>query len=400
MKFSKVLTVFAAATMIAAGVGEGQVVSADDVSDARAAVSANQSEGAQLLAKIQVATGKVDKLNNDVSDKIVAIASTRTQITATSKTIKAYDGKIAQASSELTSRKKVLKKQLISLQKKAGDSVTGNVYFDFLLNSTNLSDLVDRTLTVNKLDQANKDAMNSVEAAKTKLSDIRKDQQTKKTQLVAKQDKLVQDQKQLVTLKKAAVNSQAALTKEYNAHKTELVALQNKLNSATAAAATLKAAKETEAAKAKMVQTATNTPVKAATQTVTVSKKSTATTTTPKASGNATGIVGIAENYLGVPYVYGGSTPKGFDCSGFVQYVERAAGVSLPRTSMAQSTVGSYVSLSNLQVGDLVFWGGVGSAYHVGIYIGGGRYIHAPAPGQSVSIQSISYFSPSFGRRL
>ncbi|MDO5097012.1 MAG: NlpC/P60 family protein [Peptostreptococcaceae bacterium] len=104
-------------------------------------------------------------------------------------------------------------------------------------------------------------------------------------------------------------------------------------------------------------------------------------------SGNASGVAGIAMKYLGTPYVYGGTSPRGFDCSGFTQYVYRQAGVNLPRTSGAQSRAGQYVSLSNIKSGDLLYGPG-----HVGIYIGNGQYIHSPVPGQSVRIQPISTF--------
>lgn len=113
----------------------------------------------------------------------------------------------------------------------------------------------------------------------------------------------------------------------------------------------------------------------------------------------ARNIISSAMNYIGVPYVWGGTTPAGFDCSGLVQYVFAQNGISLPRTTYDQIAVVSQVSLDSLQPGDLVFWGY--SAYHVGIYIGDGQYIHAPAPGQSVRIQSYSeYPYTSAGRIL
>lgn len=116
-------------------------------------------------------------------------------------------------------------------------------------------------------------------------------------------------------------------------------------------------------------------------------------------SGTAAAIIANAKQYLGVPYVWGGTTPAGFDCSGLVQYVFAANGISLPRTTYEQQAVVTPVSLDALQPGDLVFWGA--SAYHVGIYIGDGQYIHAPAPGQSVCIQSYSaYPYTSAGRVL
>ena len=112
------------------------------------------------------------------------------------------------------------------------------------------------------------------------------------------------------------------------------------------------------------------------------------------------GVVGIAMQYLGVPYVWGGSSPRGFDCSGLVSYVFAQIGLSLPHSSYAQFGMGTPVSISQLEPGDLVFFTG---ASHVGIYIGGGQFIHAPHTGDVVKISSLSgYYSSNFagGRRI
>ena len=106
------------------------------------------------------------------------------------------------------------------------------------------------------------------------------------------------------------------------------------------------------------------------------------------------GVVGIAMHYLGVPYVWGGSTPRGFDCSGFVAYVFAQIGVSLPHSSYAMFGMGTAISIGDLQPGDLVFFTG---ASHMGIYIGGGQFIHSPHTGDVVKISSLSgYYSSNF----
>ena len=100
------------------------------------------------------------------------------------------------------------------------------------------------------------------------------------------------------------------------------------------------------------------------------------------------GVVGIAMQYLGVPYVWGGASPSGFDCSGFVMYVYGQIGISLPHNAAMQySSVGVSVSRSELAPGDLVFFDGLG---HMGMYIGGGQFIHAPHTGDVVKISSLN----------
>jgi cell wall-associated NlpC family hydrolase len=110
------------------------------------------------------------------------------------------------------------------------------------------------------------------------------------------------------------------------------------------------------------------------------------------------GVVGIAMRFLGVPYRWGGASPSGFDCSGLVVYVFAQIGISLPHSTYSLWNVGTPVSRDQLQPGDLVFFSGLG---HMGIYIGGGQFIHAPHTGDVVKISSLSgyYASAYMGAR-
>jgi peptidoglycan DL-endopeptidase CwlO len=99
------------------------------------------------------------------------------------------------------------------------------------------------------------------------------------------------------------------------------------------------------------------------------------------------GVVGIAMQYLGVPYRWGGADPSGFDCSGFIMYVYAQVGVSLPHHAASQYGIGVDVTRDQLQAGDLVFFNGLG---HAGIYVGGDAFIHAPHTGDVVKISSLN----------
>lgn len=116
-----------------------------------------------------------------------------------------------------------------------------------------------------------------------------------------------------------------------------------------------------------------------------------ALTTAPQ---TASGLVGIAQTMIGVPYVYGGSTPSGFDCSGFTSWVYRQAGISIPRTASQQQAAARRVATP--QAGDLVFFGY--PAYHVGIYVSPGRMIDAQRPGTTIGYHSIWTTPSGFGR--
>jgi cell wall-associated NlpC family hydrolase len=113
------------------------------------------------------------------------------------------------------------------------------------------------------------------------------------------------------------------------------------------------------------------------------------------------GAVGVAMQYLGTPYVWGGASPGGFDCSGFVMYVYSQVGVYLPHHAADQYNYGTPVSRDELEPGDLVFFDGLG---HVGIYIGGGQFVHSPHTGDVVKISSLddSWYAATYigARRL
>ena len=111
-------------------------------------------------------------------------------------------------------------------------------------------------------------------------------------------------------------------------------------------------------------------------------------------------IVFTAMQMVGVPYQWGGSSPAGFDCSGLVQYVFANAGLPVPRTAAAQMDASAPLTLEKAQAGDLLFFRDGSRTSHVAIYLGQGRFVHAPSSGRQVSLDSFgnAYWRMRFAR--
>jgi cell wall-associated NlpC family hydrolase len=120
-------------------------------------------------------------------------------------------------------------------------------------------------------------------------------------------------------------------------------------------------------------------------------KKGSTKAVPPWVNGNA--VLEIAARYVGTPYVYGGSSPSGFDCSGFTQYVYAQLGISIPRTSEGQKAAGTVIPRSEAKPGDLVWFPG-----HIGIYAGGNQMIDSPRTGKTIQVREIYRSDPVFVR--
>ncbi len=153
-------------------------------------------------------------------------------------------------------------------------------------------------------------------------------------------------------------------------------------------------------ASASSAASATSSVAAKAAVTAALSKTNVTTSSSSSSTSTAQAVVNLAlqlskEN---IPYVWGGSTTAGFDCSGLVSYVfQHAAGITLPHYTVSQESYVSKHSVSQAKPGDLLFWGNAGATYHVAIYIGNNQYVAAPEPGMNVEVETISsYFMPSF----
>ncbi|MSD83924.1 CHAP domain-containing protein [Lactobacillus curvatus] len=252
MSFKKTITTTIALGLLTASFLSTNVVSATTSSEAQEAITANKNTTNDLLKQIESANTEVIGLDQKISTNSAKIADQEAAITKANNQIASLSGQITDAQKEVSKRTVVLKKQLVTLQEKSGDAVSGNVYVDFLLNSNDLSDLVSRTFTINKLNQASKEALNDVNSAKTKLSSLKAEQENTKANLVATKADLEKQKTSLESLKSEADQKQAALSQKINENKDQLTALQaafDKASTEEAAAAAKKAAEAANNAK-------------------------------------------------------------------------------------------------------------------------------------------------------
>lgn len=192
----------------------------------------------------------------------------------------------------------------------------------------------------------------------------------------------------------SVVSSSAAVSSAASAVSSSASAAVSSASSVASSSASV-ASSYSAAAKAASTSSLSKTNV-----TTTTASQVSQTSTTSTSTSTAQAVVNLAiqlskEN---IPYVWGGSTTAGFDCSGLVSYVyQHAAGITLPHYTVSQESYVSKHSVSQAKPGDLLFWGSAGATYHVAIYIGNNQYVAAPEPGMNVEVETISsYFMPSF----
>ena len=298
---------------------------------------------------------KIRILDNAITENIISVDNLSKKISDTEADIKTKQAKLTD-----TERQYQAKKISINMQNTSNNKNGLNV-LNLLLNSNSISDFF-QNLEISKAIVTQNDAeLNNLNTKETQLRELKVNLQDKYNELKEEKTKFEEEKTKLEELK-TQVKEEIKKQEEENKRKqAELIAQQQQQNNLSEG-----------------VENAVNQP--AVMQPVNPSAPS---------SAKAQTLISNAEQFLGVPYVWGGTTPSGFDCSGFTQYVYNSVGISIPRIASSQQASGTRVPLNQVQPGDLLFFGS--PAYHVGMYIGNGQYIHAPQTGDVIKIRNVPW---------
>lgn len=356
-----------------------------EIQNQRSDIKANLSKTESKIADVLI---DLEKLNKEITRTEEALKHNQKAMKSTKKEIASTEKEIEELQDAIDKRYEILKERAVSYQKSGGNIG----YLEVIFGSKSFSEFVSRVSAVSKITESDQDLLEKIEADKEKIENKLSELEDMKVELEGVQQ-LIIDQKEENVAKK----------KELKKKESKLVKMKEKLKVKDERLATL------EAEVKRSIEEAT-TPVEVETNSTStpaaessslnksekkIGKQEKTVSTAP--SRNFSSAISAGYSVTGTPYVWGGKGPGGFDCSGFVSWAYGKAGVSLPSNTGALSGVGTKVSYGNAKPGDLVFFNTYKTNGHVGIYLGGGKFIGAQnSTGVAVADMSSGYWAKKF----
>lgn len=372
----------------------------------------SQQKYEELTQKIDEITGKIVALSAEIEPLLVTVENNKVQMEEIKIEVKNTEKEIESTREEIQKTEEVLGKRVRELYKSGGQGS----YLMLLFSADSFNDLISKIESTSRLVGIDKKIVNELlekqESLDKKIASLDEknkelvsiNEQTQKTleefevkkveqeklvaqakveQAVFERDYLAVVERKLVEYQVGVVQDSASSLDSLQSAISQLRDIRDNQIKSLIVAEEIN--EYIESAKVKVAE------IQAAEEAEKLASVTPNRGTTSGSSASSNSIVNYAYGFLGTTYIWGGTSPDpGFDCSGFTSYVYRnAAGMEITRTTGSQMGVGAVVSYDDLQVGDLVFTYGGG---HVGIYIGGGSYIHASQPGDVVKVSPVTSF--------
>ncbi|AXI09898.1 peptidase [Oceanobacillus zhaokaii] len=400
---------FGAQTTHAETIGEleaKQTQIQDDRNELKANLSDAEADIADVLIELEELNKEIIKVNDALKENNNMISQTGTDMKAKESEVEKLEEEILELEAAIEKRFDILKERAISYQKSGGNIS----YLEVIFGSQTFGDFLSRVSAVNKIAESDAALMEKQESDKKEVEE--------------KQNTVLDKLEELNSLKVELEGMQAVIEEQKKDNEDKKAQLKNKETELATMVADLKIKDSNlaslEAEVKQTIETATQPAVVVATQpkvnkesanqteesqtkekstTKQETNKTNKTNDTPSRSTGG-GNIDIAINagfaHLGTPYVWGGKGPGGFDCSGFVSWAFAQAGISIPSSTAALQSTGTKVSASNMQPGDIVFFDTYKTNGHVGIYLGGGKFIGSQNSGLGVADMTSGYWKDVF----
>ena len=375
-------------------------------------LNALKQQQAQLAQKKAGIQAQADELSNKVASQTEQLELlseqleiTNQEIEVLSEQIAIYTNSIAQMENQLVVDKQKEQKLLehYKTRMRAMEENGSATYISILLGASSFQDLLSRIYCIRDIMEYDDGLVEEVQAAQVKVKQAKEDMEA---EMAAQQEVFLayQDKKEdLLNQQEKVEVVLASLTADSADYQKQLASV-NALVSAIGGQISNMADALAEQERLQAEQNASNKISSGNSGSSNSGNSGSNWYGDAVASGTGQDIVNYAQTFLGVPYVYGGTSPSGFDCSGLVYYCYKHFGYTVNRTAAGLAYSGTAVSSSALQVGDVILFTSTDGSYvgHTGIYIGGGQFIHAPHTGDVVKISSLSdsyYTSHYWGAR-
>ena len=328
------------------------------------------------LTKIQTEREKVEtkieEFDNEIEKIMTKTEENKERISETEKSIESATEQVKKGEKDTQKEEKLFNSRMRVMYMNGFDG-----YMNIILDSESFGDFVSRVDNIKIVIEFDKKVMGRFEAVKKELNE--KQQSLNKTK--ESLQKLQAENKQKIDKIMITKESQNKLITELKSKETVTKELQNKL------IVELKNKKNISAEQIIEPQVSVNKSLMKISE---IRKSAPIYTASRGATAVSEGaIIAYASKFLGTPYLWGGTSTAGFDCSGFTQYVYAHFGISVGRTTFDQINDGVEVSRDNLKPGDLVFFGTFANPHHMGMYVGDNNYIHAPHTGDVIKISTL-----------